>query len=67
MAGRPPTKPKTLKNGFYLEVRNPGAASGIKLRRDSREEMNQAAREYAKTKEVIILGEVKNGKFIEKK
>jgi hypothetical protein len=50
-----------------LEVRNPGAASGIKLRRDSREEMNQAAREYAKTKEVIILGEVKNGKFIEKK
>lgn len=67
IAGRPPTKPKTLRNGFYLEVRNPGSASGIKLRRDTRDEMNQAAEEYSKTKEVIILGEVKSGKFIDGK
>ncbi|MFY0672556.1 MAG: hypothetical protein JXQ87_04100 [Bacteroidia bacterium] len=67
MAGRPPTKPKTLKNGFYLEVRNPGAASGIKLMRETKEEMDQAAQEYSKTKEVIILGEVKNGKFVDEK
>lgn len=50
-----------------MEVRNPGAASGIKLMRETKEEMEQAAQEYSKTKEVIILGEVKNGKFIDEK
>jgi hypothetical protein len=50
-----------------LEVRNPGAASGIKLRRDTKEEMDQAAQEYSKTKTVILLGEVKNGKFLDDK
>ena len=29
--GRPPTKPKKLRDGFYIEVRNRGANSGIKL------------------------------------
>lgn len=33
--------------------------------RETKEEMEQAAEEYARTKEVIILGEVKNGKFVD--
>ncbi len=60
--GRPPTRPGRLKDGFYIEVRTKGSNSGIKLRSDTLEEMNQAAAHYKKTKEVNILGEYINGK-----
>jgi len=63
--GRPPTKPKKLKDGFYIEVRNKGSKSGIKVRRDTRDMMMRAVKEYERSKEVIILGELVNGKFIE--
>ncbi|MBN9295038.1 MAG: hypothetical protein J0G96_13760 [Flavobacteriia bacterium] len=62
--GRPATRPARLRDGFYIEVRNPGQ-TGIRLRRDTKEQMMMAAEEYAKTKEVIILGEVKNDKWLE--
>jgi len=62
--GRPPTKPGKLKDGFYLEVRNRGSKTGIKLRRDTEAQMDQAAVDYGKTKDVIILGESKNGKWV---
>ena len=65
--GRPPTKPGKLKDGYYLEVKNKGAKSGIKLRRDTEEQMMQSAKDYEKTKEVNILGEAVNGKFVDKK
>jgi len=65
--GRPPTKPKKQKDGFYIEVRNKGARSGIKVRRDTRELMMRAVKEYERSKEVIILGELVNGKFIDQK
>lgn len=61
--GRPATRPARLKDGFYIEVRNSGQA-GIRLRRDTKEQMLLAAEEYAKTKEVVVLGEVRNDKFI---
>jgi hypothetical protein len=61
--GRPPTRPARLKDGFYIEVRNTGQA-GIRLRRDTKEQMLMAAKEYSKTKDVVVLGEVKNDKFI---
>ncbi len=64
--GRPPTRPKKLRDGFYIEIRNKGAKTGIKLRRDTKEEMLSAAKEYGKTKEVIVLGEFKNGKMVDK-
>ena len=48
--GRPPTRPTDLKDGYYLEVRNKGTNSGIKLRRDTRKEMMQAVEEYKKVK-----------------
>jgi metallophosphoesterase superfamily enzyme len=63
--GRPPTRPTDLKDGFYIEVRNKGTNSGIKLRRDTRKEMEQAIVEYKKIKDVIILGECKNCKWID--
>lgn len=63
--GRPPTRPTDLKDGFYIEVRNKGTISGIKLRRDTRKEMEQAIVEYKKIKDVIILGECKNCKWID--
>jgi len=64
--GRPPTKPKKLRDGFYIEVRNKRAASGVKVRRDTREQMMQAIKEYERAKEIIVLGEFKNGKWVDK-
>lgn len=61
--GRPPTRPKKLRDGYYIEVRNTGANSGIKIRRDTEAEMMLAVKDYEKSKEVVILGECINGKF----
>ena len=63
--GRPPVLPKKKKDGFYLELRNKGAKTGIIVIRDTKEAMMQAARQYENTKDVIILGEHKNGKKVE--
>jgi len=62
--GRPPTREKDLKDGFYFEVRNKGSRSGIKIHRDTEAEMNHSANEYKKNKDVVILGESKGGKFV---
>lgn len=62
--GRPPTRPKKLKDGWYVEVRNMGSKTGIKLRRDDELGMQQAIEEYGKSKDVIVLGESKNGKWV---
>ena len=65
--GRPPTKPAKLKDGFYIEVRNEGSRSnGIKIRRDTREEMLLAVENYNRIKDVNILGELKNDKWVNK-
>jgi hypothetical protein len=63
--GRPPILPKKKKDGFYIEIRNKGAKSGTIIIRDTEVAMMQAARQYETTKDVIILGEHKNGKRIE--
>ena len=65
--GRPATKPKKLKDGFYIEVRNRGSQSGIRIRRDTEEQIQQAKKEYEKTKNVIYVGEIKNGKLVDNK
>lgn len=66
--GRPPTSPpKKLKDGFYMEIRNKGSQRGIKIRRESRETLERAIKEYQKTKDVIVLGESKNGKWLDQK
>jgi hypothetical protein len=61
--GRPPTKPARLKNGFYIEIKNQGSSS-ILIRRDTKEQMLIAAEDYARTKDVIIKGEMLNDKWI---
>lgn len=63
--GRPPTLPLKKKDGWYLEVRNKGAKSGTVLIRDTEEAMHLAARLYQNTKDVIIMGEHRNGKKVE--
>lgn len=65
--GRPATKPTELRDGFYIEVRNKGSKNGIRIRRDSEKDMNLAIREYKRVKEVVVLGEYKNGKPVEEK
>ena len=65
--GRPPTKPGKLKDGFYIEVRNKGSKSGVKIRRDTKESMLDAAKDYEKTKDVVMMGEFKNGSPVSSK
>ena len=62
--GRPPTKPARLRDGFYIEVRNSGS-QGIRIRRDTREQMLLAPEDYSRTKDVVILGEMKDDKWID--
>jgi len=64
--GRPATKPLDLKDGFYIEIRNRGSRTGIKIRRDNLKQMEFAIKEYEKSKDVIVLGEYKNGKCLNK-
>jgi hypothetical protein len=62
--GRPPTLPATLKDGFYIDVRNKGAASGVKIWSNNSEAMLATAAEYKRSKDVLILGEHKSGKWV---
>lgn len=66
LMGRPPTKPIKFRDGFYLEIRNKGANSGIKLHRTTKEQMLRTIKDYELTKDVIILGESINGKWVNK-
>jgi hypothetical protein len=61
---RPSTRGVKLKNGFYIEVRNKGAHSGVKIRRDSAEEAQLALHNYSKMHDVHYIGEVENGKVV---
>jgi hypothetical protein len=65
--GRPPILPKKKKDGWYIEVRNKGAKSGMILIRDTEVAMFQAAKQYETTKDVIILGEHRSGKRVDEK
>ena len=63
--GRPSTKPKDLRDGYYLEVKNKNQNSGIIIRRDTKSQLLMAFDEYKESKEVIILGKQENGKMID--
>ena len=63
--GRPATKPARLKDGFYIEVKNQGSG-GILIRRDTKEQMDMAAEDYSRMKQVTILGEMKSDKWVNK-
>ncbi len=63
--GRPATKPARLKDGFYIEVKNQGSG-GVLIRRDTEEQMNLAAEDYSRMKDVTVLGEMKSDKWVTK-
>ena len=62
--GRPATKPAKLRDGFYIQVKNQGG-TGVLVRRDTKEQMMLAAEDYSRTKQVNVLGEMRNDKWIE--
>jgi DNA polymerase II small subunit/DNA polymerase delta subunit B len=64
--GRPATKPTELRDGFYIEIRNRGSKAGVKIRRDTKELMLMAIKEYEKSKDVVVIGEVSKGKILDK-
>lgn len=65
MKGRPPSRNKGLRDGFYIEVFNKGASTGIKIWKENAEEMQLAAEEYRKdNKTVIIHGEHRKGDWV---
>lgn len=65
MKGRPPSRNKGLRDGYYFEVFNKGASSGIKIRKETEPEMNEAAEEYRKEgKTVNVLGLHKKGEWV---
>ncbi len=61
---RPSTRGVRLKDGFYIEVRNKGAQSGIKIRRESYEDAQLALNNYSKLHDVQYIGKVENGKVV---
>ncbi|MCH2231406.1 MAG: hypothetical protein MK105_13800 [Crocinitomicaceae bacterium] len=63
--GRPATKPARLKDGFYIEVKNQGSG-GILIRRDTKDQMLLAVEDYSRMKQVTVLGEMKNDKWVDK-
>jgi DNA polymerase II small subunit/DNA polymerase delta subunit B len=64
--GRPATKPTELRDGFYIEIRNRGSKAGVKIRRDTKEQMLLAIKGYEKSKDVVVIGEVSKGKILDK-
>lgn len=59
--GRPPVRPVRLKDGFYIEVFEKGSKTGMKIRSDSKPNMQAAADRYNSSKKVVILGEYRDG------
>lgn len=59
--GRLRIQPVKLKDGFYIEVCDKDVKRGVKIRSESKKAMDSAASLYAVSKEVIILGEYKDG------
>ncbi len=60
-SGRPVKRQVQLKNGFYIEVCSKGTRKGVKIWSANKLAMDTIAGQYSKFKEVIILGEFKNG------
>ncbi len=64
---RPATTKVNLKDGYYIEVRNLGATSGIKIQRDTYEQIKRAIAQYEKVYDVHYIGKIENGKVTKAK
>jgi len=65
--GRPVTKPAKLKEGFYVELKNKGSSSPVKVRRESMAEIEMLIKQYEKIKVATYLGELRAGKWLDGK
>ena len=61
--GRPATKPTELRDGYYIEVRNKNQKTGIKIFRETKKQLLLAIKEYQRSKDVVVLGRLCNGKM----
>ena len=64
---RPVTREVKLKSGFYIELRRRGENRGIKIHRESYDQIQMAIKRYDNMYDVHYVGEVKNGKIIKNK
>ena len=64
--GRPATRPVKLREGFYIEIMQKGDQKGIKIRRDTYEQIKQAINMYDSFYVVKYLGRLEKGVFHEK-
>jgi hypothetical protein len=62
--GRPPTRPTRLRDGFYVEVRQKGANSGMKIWSPDKQSMLQMAEMYRHTRDVVVLGEHRKDQWV---
>lgn len=61
---RPLTRKVNLKEGFYIEVFHSHGSQGIKIRRDTYEEIQQAVKSYKRLYHTVYLGKMEKGKFV---
>ncbi|MEZ5007194.1 MAG: hypothetical protein R2728_02225 [Chitinophagales bacterium] len=61
---RPPSRSVNLKDGYYIELRRSGENKGMKVHRDSMEEIERATKKYESVYDVVLIGLVKNGKIV---
>ena len=61
---RPVTREVKLKSGFYMELRRRGENRGIKIWRETEQQIQMAMKNYENMYDVHYVGEVKNGKVI---
>ena len=64
---RPATRSVNLKDGFYIELRRSGENKGMKVHRDTMEEIDLAIKKYESVYNVVFIGKVVKGKVIDEK
>ena len=64
---RPVTRPVSLRNGYYIEIRQRGEGKGIKIRRETEQQMKAAFNWYKPFYDVKLIGKVENGQVVESK
>lgn len=62
---RPITRTAKLRDGYYIELRKKGENSGVKIRRDTYDEIQAAIRKYDAYHNVHFIGKVVKGKVVE--
>ena len=62
--GRPTTRDKGLRNGFYIELRDKASSKPIRIMRESHEQAMLALTQF-ENKIVKYLGEVKDNYWVD--